>query len=265
MGTIVKALKLLDFFSATRPEIGLTQFVRLSGYDKATTHRRLTELMEAGFLEQNPETRSYRLGVALLRLANVREQVFPAREAVMPALRKLAEATQETVHISLLQSEKGLATLAYLDDTKHATRVYIDEAELLPLHATASGIAVLAFSGADLQEKLLLTPLSALTPNTMTDPNELCRATRAARSSGFGISRGGYESEVYGIAAPIYNRHGNCHGAVAAATPVSRMTPALEDLIMRELRIAAHDITLAMGGVFPDNSAPGEAQQEAAA
>ena len=73
MGTITKALELLNLFSRTKPEIGLMEFARLSGRDKATVHRHLTELEENGFVEQHPQTRAYRLGPAILRLTAVRE------------------------------------------------------------------------------------------------------------------------------------------------------------------------------------------------
>ncbi len=251
MGTIVKALKLLDFFSAAQPEIGLTQFVRLSGYDKATTHRRLSELMEAGFIEQDTVTRSYRLGVAVLRLNNVREQVFPARKAVMPALQKLAAETQETVHISLLQSQQGLSTLAYIDNKQHGISVNIDPAEILPLHATASGITVLAFADDGLLKHTLSNPLPSFTTDTLTQTDALQELVQTTRNTGFGITHGGYEAEVCGIARPLFNMYGKCHGAVAVATPVSRMNHRTQALIQDQLCIAAQAITQALGGIEP--------------
>ena len=54
MGTISKALGLLDHFTPEKSEIGLSEFQRLSGYSKATTYRHLVALHEAGFLEQDP-------------------------------------------------------------------------------------------------------------------------------------------------------------------------------------------------------------------
>lgn len=253
MGTVAKTLKLLDFFSIDRPEIGLTQFVRLSGYDKATTHRRLTELVAAGFLEQDQQSRGYRLGPAVLRLAHVREQTFPARDAAMPALRRLSEATRETVHISLIQGREGLGTLANLGSTAHGMRVYVDDAELLPFHATASGITVLAFSSPELLEHVLDNSLPALTEDTITDAEVLKSRVYAAKSAGFGESLGGFESQVHGIAAPLFDRHGSCNGAVAVATPMSRMTEELQALIYTELKRAARDITHSWGGFLPES------------
>ena len=48
MSTISKALGLLDLFNEARPRLGLTDVHRLTGRDKATVHRHLVALEEAG-------------------------------------------------------------------------------------------------------------------------------------------------------------------------------------------------------------------------
>ena len=126
MGTITKALKLLTHFSSDRGEIGLASFVRLSGGDKATVRRHLVELEQNGFLEQHPETRSYRLGPALLRLASVREKHFPIRAGITPIVDKMAAELGELVHASLLQG--GVMSPVYhFDPLRHGLRVIFDE------------------------------------------------------------------------------------------------------------------------------------------
>ena len=89
MGTITKALTLLTHFSSGRGEIGLANFVRLSGGDKATVRRHLVELEKNGFLEQHPEARGYRLGPAVLRLASVREKHLPIRSTIKPIVSQI--------------------------------------------------------------------------------------------------------------------------------------------------------------------------------
>ncbi len=183
MGTITKALSLLNHFSASRSEIGLTEFRNLSGQDKATVHRHLSELTANGFLEQNPGTKGYRLGPAILRLAAVRERLFPARRLVAPLVEKLAGELGELVHVSLREGDH-LSPLYHFDALIHGTRVYFDEAELLPLHATASGLAMLAFGPADLLPKLLKTKLKPSTGYTITDTELLKQAVEQVRNHG---------------------------------------------------------------------------------
>ena len=107
MSTIAKAMELLDFFSLERPEIGLSDFHRLAGRDKATTFRHLTALESAGLLEQNPTTRAYRIGPAVLRLAHMREITLPRRAGLRIALPRLAEVTGETGHAFVFWRRRG--------------------------------------------------------------------------------------------------------------------------------------------------------------
>lgn len=251
MGTTTKTLSLLGYFSAELPEIGLSEFVRLTGNDKATTHRRLTELRDAGFLQQDPDSKAYRLGPAISRLEIVKEQTFPARKSAMEALAKLQETIGETVHVSVAQRTGGLSTLAHLDDKSHGNRVHINPGDLLPYHATASGLVTLAFSAPDLVDRVLGSALEKFTAQTETDPLRLAQMLKRIRESGIGQSPGGFEADVVGFSAPLFDHTKNCVGAVAVAMPVSRVDPELEQRIRASLQQAATDITQAWGGDVP--------------
>ena len=78
MSTVVKALQLLDLFSRSRPQIGLSDLARLAGLNKATCFRLVSDLCAAGLVEQMASGRDYRLAAAspaidsALRLAEVR-------------------------------------------------------------------------------------------------------------------------------------------------------------------------------------------------
>ena len=136
MSSAAKTLELLSFFSTARPEIGLSQMCRLARRDKATTHRHLQALEEAGLLEQSPLTRQYRLGPKLLQLAQTREATVPRKQAVMEPLAALAQATGETSHVTVL-SGTTVYPLADCESNQHSTRAILDVPSF-PLHATAS-------------------------------------------------------------------------------------------------------------------------------
>ncbi|MEM7069951.1 MAG: IclR family transcriptional regulator [Pseudomonadota bacterium] len=253
MSTIAKALKLLEFFNTNTPELGLTQFTKLSGYDKASTHRRLTELVETGFLEQDSVRKTYRLGAAIPRLALVREQTFPAAEAAKQRIQTLYEKVTETVHVSIVQGSKGLSTLAHIDDKIHGNRVYIEPADILPFHATASGLVVLAFSDEPFRNTILSQTLDAITDETVTDTRSLADYFEQIRTQGFCRSDGGYEADVTGISVPVFDVTGNCAGAIAVAAPKSRVTEMKETEIVHELIIASSRLSSDWGGEIPDS------------
>ena len=127
MGTVTKALSLLAFFNHERAEIGLSEFTRLSGMNKATVYRMLTELLNQGFVEQTGHDRAYRLGPEVLRLAALREAAVPMLTVSRGILDQVSDQTGETAHVSLRQGDR-LTSLAYVYSPRHATKVTMDDA-----------------------------------------------------------------------------------------------------------------------------------------
>ena len=248
MSTVEKAYALLGFFSEEKPELGLSELRRLSGRDKATTYRYLEALERVGLLEQAPVTRTYRIGPAVLRLARLRERTMPRLSVVEALLPELADATGETVHASHLEGDR-LVTLANRESSAHSTRVVIDIAEL-PLHATASGLVVLAY-GPDRLREAAESRLEKFTPRTPSDPRSLNAAIAEARDTGIGRSIGAFEEDVHSLSVPLFDAAEQAAGAVAVAALASRMTPELERKIEAELIRIGRSITARWGGQIP--------------
>lgn len=250
MGTVSKALSLLTLFSQTRPQIGLSDATRLSGMNKATVYRLLGELQAQGFVEQVGTDRAYRLGPEVLRLAALREAAVPLLEVSREILERLCEATGETAHMSQVTGER-LNTLSYAYSPRHATRVMMEDAEVLSFHATSSGLAILAYASEEFVETILSQPLRAHTAHTMTDADHIRGALEQVRASGIAESIGGFEDDVHSHAAPVFGADQCPVGALAVAAPVSRATPELKALIRSELQLCAADLTRRTGGFCP--------------
>ena len=248
MSVIAKALGLLGHFSSTRSEIGLSQFCKLSGRDKATTYRHLSALENAGLVEKNPVTKAYRIGPAVLQLAAMREATVPRVVSAGPSLELLAQATGETAHVSIL-SGQALHSLCSRESGRHSTRAVID-IPILSLHATASGICTLAFGPADLTQTAMQN-LTRFTEHTPANEGRLAAAIEHAQKTGFGLSKRGFEDDIYGLAAPLYDVSGQFAGAVAVASVASRITPKFENEIKQHLVIASREITRGWGGSVP--------------
>jgi len=250
MGTVTKALSLLALFNQGRSEIGLSDMTRLSGMNKATVYRMLSELQAMGFVEQVGNDRAYRLGPEVLRLAALREAAVPLLSVSRSVLDQLSAATGETSHMSLLQGDQ-LNLLIHCYSPRHATRVMMEDAEVLSFHATSSGLAVLAFSPPEFARRKLASPLQRFTDQTRTDPAEIRVALDQARANGFAESVGGFEADVHSHAAPIFGADQIPIGALAVAAPVSRMTPDSRTAIRAQLLASARDLTQRIGGFAP--------------
>jgi DNA-binding IclR family transcriptional regulator len=251
MGTVTKALSLLGYFSQTRPEIGLSDLARLSGMNKATVYRMMSELVEQGFAEQTVQGKSYRLGPEVLRLAALREAAVPLLSVAREMLMQLSETTGETAHVSIVQGMR-LNALAHQYSPRHGTRVMMEDAEVLSFHGTASGLAVLAFAEPAFVDAVLARPLVAHTAKTETRPDAIRARIAAIRATGLAESVGGFEADVHSLAVPVFGPDAQPLGALAVAAPVARMTPDLAACAAQALRRCAADLTRRTGGFAPE-------------
>ncbi|MEX0287176.1 MAG: IclR family transcriptional regulator [Paracoccaceae bacterium] len=252
MGTVTKALNLLNFFSHDRPEIGLSDMARLSGTNKATVYRLLSEMQAQGIVEQVGNGRAYRLGPGILRLAALREASVPLLEVSRGILRTLSDQTGETAHLSIVRGQK-LFVLAHAYSPAHATKVTMEDVEEVAFHATASGLAILAFAENSFVQDILSQPREVYTARTVTNKDALLESIEAVRDTGIGESVGGLEAEVHSHAAPVFDANRVPICAVAVAAPFSRMTPEAAQNIRACLIENARSLTEQIGGFFPEN------------
>lgn len=246
MGTVSKALELLDILGRANAPSGLTNVAREAGFDKATARRLLLELAAHGFVEQDQDTRDYALGPALQMLGKTREDRFPLFRTIQPIVRALSEETGETVHAA--EYCAGVLVSICIEQSSKAIRVSIDHGQKLPLHATASGIAFLAASQDAFVETVARKPLERFTANTPVKPTALLSAVREAATRGYSISDQYLEDDVHSVAAAIRGANGKPIGTLAIAVPTQRMTEKATDKFGQLLRRAAEDVSRHLAG-----------------
>ncbi|WP_370400462.1 IclR family transcriptional regulator [Sulfitobacter sp. JB4-11] len=250
MSAAGKTLALLSFFSASRPEIGLSEFCKLAKRDKATTYRHLQTLEESGFIEQDALTKRYRLGPIVLQLAQTREITVPRKRGTEAPLLALAEATGETSHVSVLSGTTVYA-LAACESRQHSIRAIVD-IQTFPLHATASGLCTLAF-GPDTLFDVAVANMEQFTTNTIVTQTELESAVATVRETGFAWSNRSFEDDIQSVSAPLFDQTGAFAGTVTVAAVAARVAPGIAPSIQRYLITASRDITRNWGGSVPQD------------
>ncbi|MDX8438878.1 IclR family transcriptional regulator [Mesorhizobium australafricanum] len=246
MSTVAKAISLLEMLGSGAPEAALADIAKAAGFDKATTRRLLVSLIAQGLVEQDETTRLYRLGAGLTRLALMREAQFPFLRMAVPMVEALAAETGETVHLSEY-SRRGLITVHVVESPK-ANRVSVPPGEVLPMHATASGIAFLAFAEERIRETILAGPMPAFTPFTIGNAATLAEHVAAARARGHSTGSQGFEEGVMSVAAPILGADGFAIGAIAVAAPGVRVNKGDIEHYGASVAMAARDISARLFG-----------------
>lgn len=246
MSTIDKALSILDLFSESQPTLRLSDIARRMNWDKSNVQRYVSDLTARGLLEQDPTSRAYCLGASLTRLAMVRARTNPIAAEVDKTLRQLVKETGETAHASRLVGDR-LMTTAIEETNYRGTRVYIDEADPLPLHASGSGVALLATLPDKRIEQLLTGALKAFTPQTPTDLIATRALIEKARANGYVKMSGTYERDVIGLGAAVVSYEGEGVGAIAVAIPAARFAADQEATIARAVVKAAGRVSRLYG------------------
>ncbi|WP_324789250.1 IclR family transcriptional regulator [Streptomyces sp. H51] len=216
-----KAALILECFPPTGGPYRLTELAERSGLPKPTVHRLAADLVALGWLERSGA--HYRLGAKLFELGSLVPHRRDLREAALPFLQDLFEATRETVHLGV---REGLEVV-YLE------RIHGHEAlqlpsrigGSLPLTCTGVGKALLAFSGAELADEVFAGPLPSLTPYSITDPARLRMTLEKIQVSGLAYEEQEAALGVSCIAAPVF-AGGTAVAALSVAVPRSRFRPA---------------------------------------
>lgn len=220
MGTIGKALTLLDTLSLMDKEAGLTEIAKACALDKATARRFLVELDKYGFVEQLGDSRKYRIGSAPVRLGRIREARYPFLRTAVPFVRQLVEQVDETVHLS--EFTGGRLSTIHVEDSTKAHRIFVAVGTLLPFHATASGLAFIAACPPAEIESALAAPLPAFTGYTLQDPATFRHVIEETQVQGYSVNRQGMEAGVISASAAIRAPGARPIGCITIAAPLAR-------------------------------------------
>jgi IclR family transcriptional regulator, KDG regulon repressor len=247
LSSVANAIRLVKAFSEDEYEIGISNLARRLGLGKSTVHRLASTLIAADFLEKNPETGAYRLGLALFELGTlVRRKMNVANEA-RPQLKALMEKTGETVHLAVLDHASVLFinTIA----SRQAIRMSSTVGSRVPSHCSSEGKVLLAFRPNDVIEGVIAAGLPAWTPKTIVDPKQLREELAQVRQRGYSIDDEEIEVGLRSVAAPIRNHRGDVVASISIAGPVQRVSKKVLQSYVPDVVAAANAISQRLGFV----------------
>jgi DNA-binding IclR family transcriptional regulator len=222
LSSVATAVRLLKSFSEGEAEIGVTSLARRLGVAKSTVYRLASTLVSEGMLEQNRDNDRYRLGIALFGLgALVRQRMNVSTEG-RPYIFDLREATNETVHLAILDAPDIL--YVYDLESTQAIRMRANLGERKPALCTAEGRAIMAFRPPAEIDAMIREGFMPRTPKTVVAPDRLRAALEEVRRLGFAREDEQSELGMRSIAAPIRDASGEVAAAVGMAGPLQRLS-----------------------------------------
>jgi len=220
--SIQRATAILRCFSEAEPELGVIEISRRLELHKSTVSRILSTLEHEGLVNQNPQTTKYRLGLGLISLAGVALGRLDVRAAAQPYLNHLVEVTQETINVTVLDGHEcvNVERVASPKPIRYVGWI----GRRTPLHCTAAGKVILAYTPPEQREALIQLPLPRYTKHTITDKAILEKALAQICRDGYATAQEEFEEEFSAIAAPILNHRCEVVGAIAVSGPTYRLS-----------------------------------------
>ena len=222
LSSVSTAMRLLKTFSEGEVEIGVTSLAKRLGVAKSTVYRLASTLVAEGLLEQNKENDKYRLGVALFQLGALVRQRMNVSSEGRPYIFALREATNETVHLAILDRQDIM--YVYNLESNQAIRMRADLGSRKPAFCSSEGRAMLAFQDDETIAAALDAPLTRRTPKTVIDARKLRKIFAEVREQGYAYEDEQCELGMRSIAAPIRDAEGHVVAAVGIAGPVERLS-----------------------------------------
>jgi DNA-binding IclR family transcriptional regulator len=218
VAAVQRAVAILGELADARAELGTNEIARRTGINVSTISRILSTLASGGLVEHVAATGRYRLGVGVMRLANVVHERLDIRSLARPHLEELASRIKETATLSV-PGEHEAITLDFVQSPL-SVRSVAEVGRASAAHATATGKVFLAHGGGPGGG-----PLKAFTRQTITDRGALEAEVARIRQRGWAQALGEREADLNAVAAPVLDRTGKLVAILGVQGPAGRFGP----------------------------------------
>lgn len=251
LNSVEKALWILQAFQIQRPSWGVRELSAHIGFSPATVQRILKTLKAYAFVDQDPETRQYRLGNIYFNFLHTLQSTYPITQAALPFMKRLLSQTQETVHLNVIDGMDRICidTIESPQNLKASMPI----GSRSPLYAGASSKCLLAFSTPDFIENYLeKVKFYQITENTITRIRQFRTELTSIYRKGYATSLGERNPGLGSLSAPVLNHRGVLLASLSLAIPEIRYKDDTHrNLCLKGLLDTAQDLSNMMG--HPDS------------
>lgn len=221
VASVERALEILRAFESGQPSLTLTELADYAGLYKSTASRLIDTLVTYDYLVKLDDG-SYQIGPQPFLLgARYQSSTIPA-EWVLPVLRDLVQASQESAAFNVRHQDYRVCL--WRINSPRLIRDHTQPGDVRPLGRGAAGRLLQAFSLPERPE------------------------FESLRQRPIALSFGEIETDMAGIATPVFAYNGEILGALTLSGPCNRFGSGQVVLMERLLWDAAKRLTKRVGG-----------------
>jgi len=235
-----RGLDVIRAFDADHPRMTLSQVAERTGLTRAAARRFLLTLVDEGYAFSDGKT--FGLAPRVLDLGFAYLSTLGMWESAQTVLTDVTRRIGESCSASVLDGDE-IVYVARVAASRIMT-VGLRVGSRLPAFHTSMGRMLLAhLPPAELDRMLEGRTFEKLTPNTVTDTEELRAILKRTAQQGWSLTDQELEIGLLSIAVPLRDRTGRVAAAINVSTHASRTTPQqLIDTVLPVLREAAGKI-----------------------
>ncbi len=242
-----RGLKVLELLAQSREPLTLSRIAAAMGLTLPTVYRFLFTLEALGYVDRDPDVKSYRVSPKVLSLGYGAFQSSDLWQTAHPYLVSASRKHGETFNLAILDG----SDILYIDrvKTENILTINLEIGSKLPAYCTSMGRVLLAYLPEDQAMAIVSkTPMKPMTPRTLSTTQDLKKALQEVRQNGYAVNNGELALELISVAAPVRNRDGQVVAALNMAVNAAqypdgnihlKLAPAVQE--------AAHKISQALG------------------
>jgi len=248
--SVKKAFQIMEELDKSG-ELGIGDLSERLLMDKATVHRLVNTIKDAGYVSQNPENKKYSNSLKLLAMGNRVMGKSGIKHVARPFLEELSEKTGETINLGICIDNK----IVYLDKLESSSTIKVDLGigVSVPIFCSGMGKAILAFTPEEEREELLKgVSFERFTEHSIVDKSMLLKELESIRKDGYSMDDEEYIEGLICFGAPVFDFNGRPAAAVSISCPKYRYNREKHlQLYTRLVTDAAQRISAMMGYTSP--------------
>ena len=238
--TLLRGLDVLE--GVAEGPVSLGELASRLGLTRSTTHRLANALIERRYVSLVPG-RGYQLGPKLLELGFQAQQQADLVQIARPRLEALAEGSEDTVHLGVLDGDRAL----YLDKIPGRRRIVISSrvGDRHPLTFTGLGKALLLDHDATRWKALF--DLDQKNSAVRVDYDTWLKRMQGYVAVGRAYDLEENEDQIRCVAAPIRDASGGILGAISVSSAAQYMDDERMESLTGEVVATADSISRELG------------------
>lgn len=239
-----RVLAILVYISEEQP-VRFSDILTQFSLPRSSAHGLLQTMVARGWLEHDPEHRSYSLGLLAWQVGQRYRGHHDLAALAKPEMDRLAQFIGETVQLARLDGVENLYLA--ISEAPRPIRLASSVGVRLPAYATGLGKALLAqLPPEEAERRLSAVTLQAHTSHTIVDVGELMATLEKVRERGYALDEEEYLPGTCCVAVPLVS-DGSLITALSVTAPVSRRTETWPADFLSALQRSAAAIRTTVG------------------